>query len=633
MPKLLEALAAGATVVTPNNRLARDVALRFDAAQQAKGARAWPSVRVLPWSAWLRELWRDALASGAHAAPPALVDRSAARALFHLIVARHAHDWLNARGAARFASDAWSTFHAWRNAGERLDRIVAVASDDPRMFGEWAETYRARLAAGTAIDEAWLPDMLADLAHAVLPRASAPVVLYGFLSFTPQQRRLVDALHAAGMGIGEVATQGRMPAHRSRTSFATPSDELAHALSFARDRVARNPQARVAIVVADLDARREETVALADEILCPGELVTFGRDASRPYGVSLGTPLATAPIVAAALDLVALASGPVAAATATRIARSPFLPDAAAQWTRRSVAERRWLDDGLREVDWKAFLAALRVVDATLAQRFSAAPPPTHALRTPREWAHEWSRWLGAIGWPCDATLSSSAWQAREAFSAGLARFASLGGVTGRLAPRAACDSLRAELGDTLFQPEAPPAQIQILGVLEAAGLVFDHAWLAGFEAERWPGASASNPLLPLAWQHARRVPRAHPETLLAQAHAVTSSLAALADEIVVSHAKTVDEGEAAISPLFAHWPAQDASRACADMRYTRAIMPARMERVPEPRERYFSAAMRHLVAWKEGSTHDLESGLPHLAHAVCCLLFLLWFDEKERHE
>jgi hypothetical protein len=57
---------------------------------------------------------------------------------------------------------------------------------------------------------------------------------------------------------------------------------------------------------------------------------------------------------------------------------------------------------------------------------------------------------------------------------------------------------------------------------------------------------------------------------------------------------------------------------------------PDNWQRVPEPRERYFSAAMRHLVAWKEGATHDLESGLPHLAHAVCCLL---WFDEKERHE
>lgn len=51
-------------------------------------------------------------------------------------------------------------------------------------------------------------------------------------------------------------------------------------------------------------------------------------------------------------------------------------------------------------------------------------------------------------------------------------------------------------------------------------------------------------------------------------------------------------------------------------------------KRVPEARTRYFDAAMRHLLAWWGGETHDPESGLPHLAHAVCCVLFLLWFTE-----
>lgn len=46
---------------------------------------------------------------------------------------------------------------------------------------------------------------------------------------------------------------------------------------------------------------------------------------------------------------------------------------------------------------------------------------------------------------------------------------------------------------------------------------------------------------------------------------------------------------------------------------------------VPDKEKRYFAAGMRHLVAWKEGEKNDKESGKPHLAHAICCLLFLLW--------
>ena len=54
---------------------------------------------------------------------------------------------------------------------------------------------------------------------------------------------------------------------------------------------------------------------------------------------------------------------------------------------------------------------------------------------------------------------------------------------------------------------------------------------------------------------------------------------------------------------------------------------PGNWQRVQDPSARYFAAAQRHLVAWQTGEQVDAESGLPHLAHAICCLLFLHWFD------
>lgn len=50
---------------------------------------------------------------------------------------------------------------------------------------------------------------------------------------------------------------------------------------------------------------------------------------------------------------------------------------------------------------------------------------------------------------------------------------------------------------------------------------------------------------------------------------------------------------------------------------------------VPNARDRYFAASQRHLIAWQQGETTDPDSGLPHLAHAGCCILFLQWFDLK----
>ena len=51
--------------------------------------------------------------------------------------------------------------------------------------------------------------------------------------------------------------------------------------------------------------------------------------------------------------------------------------------------------------------------------------------------------------------------------------------------------------------------------------------------------------------------------------------------------------------------------------------------KVDNAQERYFNAAMRHLMAWHKGELSDDESGLPHLAHAATCLMFMIEGNEK----
>ena len=54
---------------------------------------------------------------------------------------------------------------------------------------------------------------------------------------------------------------------------------------------------------------------------------------------------------------------------------------------------------------------------------------------------------------------------------------------------------------------------------------------------------------------------------------------------------------------------------------------PDNWKHVPDSKRRYFDAMQRHLWAWKEGEQFDPESGIYHLAHAACCLFFLLERD------
>jgi hypothetical protein len=56
-------------------------------------------------------------------------------------------------------------------------------------------------------------------------------------------------------------------------------------------------------------------------------------------------------------------------------------------------------------------------------------------------------------------------------------------------------------------------------------------------------------------------------------------------------------------------------------------------QKVPDSKRRYFDALQRHVWAWKQGEQIDPESGIHHLAHAMCCLMFLYEHDVKYSKE
>lgn len=54
---------------------------------------------------------------------------------------------------------------------------------------------------------------------------------------------------------------------------------------------------------------------------------------------------------------------------------------------------------------------------------------------------------------------------------------------------------------------------------------------------------------------------------------------------------------------------------------------------VDNAQTRYMDAALRHLNAVRRGESQDSESGEHHLAHAACCVLFMLELALEEQDE
>jgi len=57
---------------------------------------------------------------------------------------------------------------------------------------------------------------------------------------------------------------------------------------------------------------------------------------------------------------------------------------------------------------------------------------------------------------------------------------------------------------------------------------------------------------------------------------------------------------------------------------------PDNWKHVEDHERRYYNAIMRHISAWKKGEKTDQETGISHLAHAVCSLLFILGRENED---
>lgn len=58
---------------------------------------------------------------------------------------------------------------------------------------------------------------------------------------------------------------------------------------------------------------------------------------------------------------------------------------------------------------------------------------------------------------------------------------------------------------------------------------------------------------------------------------------------------------------------------------------PNNWQNVEDAQNRYYAALRRHINAWRSGEKVDAESGLSHLAHAACNIMFLMYFEGENK--
>ncbi len=560
-------LEAGAVLVTATHRLALHLRHAYDAVQQQAGRDAWESPDILPWDAWLRRAHErvqdgrilDTTSGGDGAG--LLLGEGQAHAVWDALIGtdRRSAPLLQRHGVVRRAREAYQRLVAWR-----LEPPAPPAGAPPELaaFVDWYRGYEARCREQGWLDAAHLPARLrAALAQGAW-RPPPVLIVAGFDEWTPLQQALLEALAAQGTALHTLAHPSRADRAR-RSPCADAATELRAMARWveARLRAAATPPL-IGVVVPELAERRQEVAAALEDSLQPEALLPGTTPRHAPFNISAGLPLAAYPLVDAALALLELTPAPQPYETLSTLLRSPFLGGAEAEWSARAVLDRRLRSRGVATMSPLRLAGPSASTTPHLARhvgqwRAGFADGPRDA--PPGAWARHFDALLQAWGWPGERARTSAEQQTVEKWQELLQGLAALELVVPRQGRGAALALLRRLARDTPFQPERPPAPVQVLGPLEAGGLAFDHLWLLGLDESRWPPMPSPNPFLPLALQQAHGMPRASSERELEIARRETERMLRAAPDVMVSHALRSGDSDLRPSPLVAALPLADA--------------------------------------------------------------------------
>src|SRR5438876_2591539 len=505
--RLAEGHAARITVVTPNRRLAQALTAEFDAFQIGKGLSVWEAPDILPFGAFVERLWEDALYSELGDKLPLLLAPQQELLLWQEVIATsgEGEDLLFTETAAAHCRDAWGLLHQWRVGAAR-------GNEDHSAVSEWSKRYQNKTL--DDIDAARLPDLVAGL----LDKLKKPklLVAYAFDLLPPQTAEFLR--HFEFVEVKPEAVQGSS----FRTSFASAKEELECAAKWARARLEEG-RARIGVVVPRLETRRKEVVRVFSRVLRPGHHLPGAQKAPLPFNVSLGEPLSNYALVDAALGLLELSFHSVEFERASKLLRSPFLAGAESEMARRATLDvrlRRNLEAAVALPKLIAFAEPCPLLRQALEKVFALAGEAGE--RTPSEWARHFSTLLEAAGFPGERALDSEEFQTRAKWHEVLGEFARLERVLKTISFQGAFSTLKSLCADAVFQPESVDAPIQVLGVLESAGLRFDCLWVSGLTDEAWPLAARPNPFIPIALQKKAGIPQASAESSLAFGRRIT---------------------------------------------------------------------------------------------------------------
>ncbi|MDF2867211.1 MAG: hypothetical protein K0S11_681, partial [Gammaproteobacteria bacterium] len=508
---LLAKFDSNQLIVTANRRLARYFSEQYAIYKAQQGHRVWQTPDIIPYQAWLTRSHQIAVDNGL-IAPELLLNEYQELNIWEQIIIESTPDkpLLQTHTTAIAIKQAWQLLWEWQCS---LKHPSFQSSEDSIAFQNWASQFEQYLAQKNGLDCSRLPERLYQVFQQNPFLIPTRMLWLGFLELTPQQQKLLKLFTIQGCQYEVIQPEGKSAAIY-QINYPDRPAEIRNMARWAKQ-LANSPENRIGCIIPELSTLRADIIRIFSEIFEPRLLLDPSHaNTHLPFNISAGLNLIQYPLIHAALTALKLNQAYIPATLVSYLLRSPFFGKPAElfihirlqgylnQFGEHTLSRAQllnWLKSQTLKCQWLTNLTQLLIW-------LSEQP----LQQSPSAWVQSFSQQLAMLGWPGERGLNSEEYQLLQKWQELLRQFASFDYLTSNLSTAKALQKLQNIVAMTIFQPESPESNVQILGSLEAVGQHFTHLWIMGLHDRNWPTRPAPNPFLPLSLQREQQLPHAN---------------------------------------------------------------------------------------------------------------------------
>ncbi len=574
-------------ILCASARLAQGVRQTLHTQFQQQALSQWQAPEVFPLQDWLDQLTEHAILSGqieVAVAPLGMLSSTQEamlweQAIQHSLSRHEAAELFNTNGLASAAMEANRYLIEWN-----ISIDMATATEETRQFMQWRQQFQSLCKQSGYLEsvryQAWQLWQLQQHPYA-LP---AEIQLAGFDRINPHLQAFIHEFKKQGVSVAIYDT-GIGADEIQRMAFAEAMDECRAAVHWAQQHLAANPQAKLAIVVPELDALRDTLANLLDDVFHPEALHPAHAETPRCYEFSLGLPLSRWPLVDTALGLLRLAfqQSPFTQTELSALLGNIYWSQAQYEADPRAALDaemRRQLPLQVKASTFLRFVERKQqdihpiscpALTADLGALLTLAKQ-TPRKKTPSVWVTRFSQLLEATHWPGERSLSSHEYQCQQSFQRVLGQLAALDPWLGAIDAMTALHRLSQLCQAQIFQPQTVrDPNITLMGMLEASAQPLDGVWVMGMNDHVWPPLSRTNALIPAELQRQAATPNASSEVQIDFASQIHQRLLRSARQVIFSYAHKEGDRLLRLSPLIYAIPETPATPGAATLAETLA--------------------------------------------------------------